>query len=126
VNAVKITARRRNEWAGEEVDRVLRSLPAPLRARTGELEIVLQPAPTRAQLRDGVDPDLMGLFEGEPFADEDQRLFPARLFLFLENIWDEAEGDAETFRREVRTTLLHELGHYLGLEESDLALRDLE
>jgi len=36
------------------------------------------------------------------------------------NIWREAEEDEDAYRREVRATLLHELGHYLGLEEIDL------
>jgi predicted Zn-dependent protease with MMP-like domain len=35
-------------------------------------------------------------------------------------------GDAATFREEVRRTYLHELGHYLGLDEDDLADRDLD
>ena len=33
--------------------------------------------------------------------------------------------DETTYRQEVRTTLLHELGHYLGLDEDDLDDRGL-
>jgi len=36
----------------------------------------------------------------------------------------EAEEDA--YREEVRITFLHELGHYLGLDEGDLSERGLE
>jgi predicted Zn-dependent protease with MMP-like domain len=32
----------------------------------------------------------------------------------------------DLFREEVATTLLHELGHYLGLDEGDLTDRGLE
>jgi predicted Zn-dependent protease with MMP-like domain len=46
--------------------------------------------------------------------------------LFLLNIWDEADHGEAAFRREVRITLLHELGHYLGLNEKELADRELE
>jgi predicted Zn-dependent protease with MMP-like domain len=49
--------------------------------------------------------------------------------LFLENLWlmiEEEGGDERDFRFEVRTTLLHELGHYLGLNEEDLEERGLE
>jgi predicted Zn-dependent protease with MMP-like domain len=35
-------------------------------------------------------------------------------------------GDEGYFRDEVRTTFLHELGHYLGLDEDELAVRGLE
>jgi predicted Zn-dependent protease with MMP-like domain len=50
---------------------------------------------------------------------------PSAIRLYIENLRDEAEDDPERFRREVRKTLLHELGHYLGLEEDDLEKRGL-
>ena len=46
--------------------------------------------------------------------------------LYLESLWDFAEGDAEIFRDEVRITYLHELGHYLGWGEDEVAARGLE
>ena len=51
---------------------------------------------------------------------------PPQIILFLENLWDFAEGDEEIFRDEVHTTFLHELGHYLGLDEDELTERGLE
>ena len=51
---------------------------------------------------------------------------PPQIILFLENLWDFAEGDESVFREEVATTLLHELGHYLGLDEDELTDRGLE
>jgi predicted Zn-dependent protease with MMP-like domain len=48
-----------------------------------------------------------------------------RITLFLDNIWDEAQADVQTFRDEVRATVLHELGHFLGLTEDELFDRDL-
>ena len=48
------------------------------------------------------------------------------LILFLENLWDSAGGDEGDFCQEVRTTFLHELGHYLGLGEDELDARGLE
>ena len=50
---------------------------------------------------------------------------PSAIRLFIENLRDEAEDDPERFRQEVRTTLLHELGHYLGLDEDELERRNL-
>jgi predicted Zn-dependent protease with MMP-like domain len=39
---------------------------------------------------------------------------------------DECEDAGTTFQEEVRRTYLHELGHYLGLDEEALAERDLD
>ena len=44
-----------------------------------------------------------------------------RIRLFLDNLWEDCDRDLETFRDEVRITLLHELGHYLGLDEDQVA-----
>ena len=72
--------------------------------------------------------DLLGLFEGGSLADPspDSASTLPRIRLFLDNLWDEAEGDMEVFREEVRITLLHELGHYLGLDEDQVAAMGLE
>ena len=51
---------------------------------------------------------------------------PPQIILFLENLWDFAEADEEVSGEEVHTTYLHELGHYLGLDEDDLFDRGLE
>ena len=48
------------------------------------------------------------------------------IWLFLENIWDYAGRDTAAYREEVRVTYVHELGHYLGLDEDDLEVRDLD
>jgi predicted Zn-dependent protease with MMP-like domain len=44
-----------------------------------------------------------------------------RIRLFLDNLWDDCNGDLQTYRDEVRITFLHELGHYLGLDEAQVA-----
>ena len=71
---------------------------------------------------DDLEPDLLGLFEGssrlDPQAETPDQLPHIRLF--LDNLWDFAERDPAVYRDEVRTTLLHELGHYLGLDEEDV------
>jgi len=35
-------------------------------------------------------------------------------------------AEEDSYREEVRITFLHELGHYLGLDEGDLFQRGLE
>jgi predicted Zn-dependent protease with MMP-like domain len=68
----------------------------------------------------------LGLFTGAEFVDEGNIPLPPQIILFLENLRDFAEGDEVIFREEVRTTFLHELGHYLGLDEGELTERGLE
>ena len=60
---------------------------------------------------------------GGSLADPEPETVPQlpRIRLFLDNLWEHAGRDRETFRDEVRVTLLHELGHYLGLDEDQVA-----
>jgi predicted Zn-dependent protease with MMP-like domain len=112
--------------ASDEVEATLRRLPAPLRERARNLPVTLERAPNAAMRADGIDADTLGLFVGPEFAAEEAVPMPPQIILFLENLWDFAEGDEDCFREEVATTLLHELGHYLGLDEDELTDRGLE
>jgi predicted Zn-dependent protease with MMP-like domain len=111
--------------AREEITETLASLPADLKQRATALPIACERVPSQAIIDDGFEPDILGLFVGHDFADEEHAVIPAQILLFLENIWEMVEGDDEEFRFEVRTTLMHELGHYLGLDEDDLDARGL-
>ena len=115
--------------AKQEVAALRRQLPPEMAARAREVPVVLPARPTKAMVReDGLDPDLLGLFVGPNCAEgvESGDPLPPEILLFVENLWDYAEGDEELFREEVRVTYFHELGHYLGLEEGDLEDRGLE
>ena len=112
--------------AQEEVRTTLDALPAQLRSQAAPLPVSYEPVPNEGILADDYDPDLLGLFIGPPLAEPEASPLPAQIILFIENIWDFAGEDEEIFREEVRTTYLHELGHYLGLDEIDLEERGLE
>lgn len=115
------------EAARGEVAETLESLPAEVRAVARPLPVVYERRPNRGLVEDGLDPDLLGLFVGDPRAEEGQgSILPAQILLFLENLWEFAEADWDLFLDEVQTTYLHELGHYLGLDEIDLEERGLE
>jgi predicted Zn-dependent protease with MMP-like domain len=109
-----------------EVEATLAELPAPLREPAQKLPVTLERRPNRALQADGIEFDTLGLFVGPEFAEEGRTPMPPQIILFLENLWDLAEGDEEVFREEIHTTVLHELGHYLGLDEDDLTARGLE
>ena len=114
--------------AREEVEATLAELPEPLRDRARALPVTFERRPNAAHRRDGIAPDTLGLFVGPEFAHEQTTTLPLppQIILFLYNLWDFAEADEEFFREEVHTTYLHELGHYLGLDEDDLFERGLE
>ncbi len=114
--------------AEEVIGATQRRLPAAVREPAGAVPVCFEPRPNAALLADGCEPDLLGLFVG-PAHDEEPGVpepLPPQILLFLENLWDFAGGDERTFRSEVRITYLHELGHYLGWDESDLEVRGLD
>ncbi|HYG34139.1 MAG TPA: metallopeptidase family protein [Clostridia bacterium] len=112
----------------EEVEGTLEELPGPLRERAQVLPVTFEPRPNAELCHDGIEPDTLGLFVGSDFADEETALvpLPPQIMLFLENLWEAADADEAIFREETRKTYLHELGHYLGLDEDDLFERGLE
>jgi predicted Zn-dependent protease with MMP-like domain len=111
-----------------QIEQTVASLPAPLRERAQALPVTFERRPNRLQRRDGIEPDTLGLFVGPDLAEGEDSLLPLppQIILFLENLWEQAERDEQSFKQEVRTTFLHELGHFLGLDEQGLIDRGLE
>ena len=124
-NEIDFAARVR--LAETEVRDILAALPPPLRVRAEKLPVSYPPCPTTELIRDGIEPDTLGLFIGPEFSGEFAIVAPvaAQVFLFINNLWHFADADPDIFQEEVRTTFLHELGHYLGLDEDDLFDRGL-
>jgi predicted Zn-dependent protease with MMP-like domain len=112
--------------ASGEIETTLAALPKPLRERAKKLPVTFERVPNAGLQADGIEPDTLGLFTGPEFADEGNVPMPPQIILFLENLWDLADGEEKFFREEVQTTFLHELGHYLGLDEDELTERGLE
>lgn len=103
--------------ASRVVAQTLASLPAEIRREAAQCSIELC---DRADcLDESLDEDLLGLFEGHARGDPEPQSpdeLP-RIRLFLDNLWAFSEANVPLYREEVRTTLLHELAHYLGLDE---------
>ena len=109
-----------------EVEKTLAALPKPLREHAEKLPVIFERQPNAELQADGIESDTLGLFTGAEFVEENDVSLPPQIILYLQNIWDVAETDEKRFREEVRTTFLHELGHYLGMDENDLIERGLE
>ena len=102
--------------------RTLKRLPSDLREAAERCRIEMECMAEVMDAEDGLDDGLLGLFEGnsrfEPEPESADEL--PRIRLFLDNLWDFSDGELRAFREEVRITLLHELGHYLGLDEEQV------
>lgn len=114
-------------------------IPAELKSHFDKIQILIDDEPSTevlAELKDtdlADDPDLLcGLHLGVPITEQSATfpaLFPARVFLFRWALQDlvEFDGTREAhlrLREEVAVTLLHEIGHFFGLEEADLERLD--
>ncbi len=123
-----MTHAQRQALAAEEVAHTLAELPPELRQHAQRIPVLYHDRPTDDILGDEFEPDILGLFVGPPHGDAtgDRNDLPSQILLFLGNLWEFAEGDHETFLDEVHITYLHELGHYFGWDEEDLAARDLD
>ena len=67
------------------------------------------------------DPDLYGLFEGIPLTEggPDAGDLPNRIAIYRLPLESDFT-DEDELRDEIRITVLHELGHYFGLDEERL------
>ena len=112
---------------GEVVRRVIAELPPDLRTLAERIPVFCEWEMAAHWLEEGVADDSMGLFSGpalnEP-TDPDCLESPSITF-FLAELWDYCGEDLPTFDEEVRITYIHEFGHYLGLDESELESRGL-
>jgi predicted Zn-dependent protease with MMP-like domain len=120
---MRVTPERFEQLAFEEAEAVLAKLPPDLRA---EAETVI------LQVEDEADPTLggerrmlLGLYEGVPLVDrhaDSVLLQPDRITLYRLALQSVARTEVE-LRRQIRRTLIHELAHFFGRDEDELAAR---
>lgn len=100
------------------VEQALERLPEQFRKKLTNVAIIVEYLPPRELERDDL---LLGLFHGVPFTERStfSATPPDRIFLYQKNIETVCSTDEE-IRRQIRDTLLHEVGHYFGLSEDEL------
>jgi predicted Zn-dependent protease with MMP-like domain len=113
-------------WADEELKALLKVLPPDIQQAADLVSISLEEKPGLGVGDDQLDGDELGLFEGPSASDEAGPEELPRIRLFLTNLWQWTGEEEHDYRDEVGTTFLHELGHYLGWDEEDIAQRGLE
>ena len=102
-------------------------LPESIRVSLSNLDILVEdaPGPESEGAIDTHDHErgdtLLGLYVGVPLVERyaADPMMPDCIYIYRRPILSMCETHDEVVR-EVRTTLLHEIGHYLGLSEADL------
>jgi predicted Zn-dependent protease with MMP-like domain len=111
----------------ERIERAAREtidgLPDEFGERLRSVPILLEPRPSRSLVEGGFDPRAYGLFEG-PEHGRDDVPAPTRIVLFTANLL--ANFPPDELEDQVETTVLHEVGHYFGLDEDDMQRLGLE
>lgn len=120
-----VPTRLSREEFDKQVRLAARALPKQFRKSLDRVAVLVQELPEE-ELREGaadvVSPDLLGLFDGVPLPETGEDgavLRPNRIYLFQRNLERMAATRAE-LEEQIRVTLYHELGHYLGFEEEDM------
>ncbi len=109
----------------ELVERAIASLPKPFSDALEEVRIGIRDRPSKRELKSlGLRESdlLLGLYHGRPRTErsvEDNGRFPDVIYIFQEDVEDASDSEAELVEQ-VRTTVLHELGHHFGMDEDDL------
>jgi len=128
-----VPARLSREAFDAEVHEAAMLLPQQFRDSLERVSVIVQDLPDITLAADVADdgvvisPDMLGLFDGVPLPDEQQGDVsrPATIYLFQRNLERMANGRGD-LTKQIRITLWHELGHYLGFEEDDMDRMGLE
>jgi predicted Zn-dependent protease with MMP-like domain len=108
------------------VAQVMDDLPEPFLSHLRNVEVVVEEEPAPGLLRDlGLHPKhdaLFGLYEGTPIderAESGVLELPDKITIFYGPLIREFRGE-KRLRREIRKTVIHEVGHFFGLEDDEL------
>ena len=106
------------------VEEALLDIPQEFKETLKNIAIVIEDEPDTEQrksvhLRSHMS--LFGLFQGVPLTKRANALlaFPDKITIFKNPI-ERALTTEEQIKEQIRQTVLHEIGHYLGLSEKDL------
>ncbi len=107
------------------VSQAITSLPPLVMDRLTNVEVVVKDQPTHEELAvAGIDPTetLFGLYSGIPLTKRSSSygmVLPDKITLYQRSI-EEGCRTKQEIQEQIRTTLLHEIGHHFGLSEDEL------
>ena len=106
------------------VEQAIGELPEDFRTRLENVVVIVEDRPSR-ELLDGIEIPpgevLFGLYEGTPLTERgfNTPLQPDRIWIFQGPIEEECESDEEIMD-EIKTTIVHEVAHFFGLDDKYL------
>ncbi len=103
----------------------LDQIPEPFRSKLEGVPVVLEARPSVGHVETGFDPRAVGMFEGSENGNNGVADRPTRIVVFYANLIATCVDDAE-IEAQVEITLLHEIGHFFGLDEDGVAALGLE
>jgi predicted Zn-dependent protease with MMP-like domain len=107
------------------VERALAEVPDEFAEVLEEVPVDVRDQPTADQLRRvGIKRNglLLGLYQGRPRTERsvmDSGTMPDVIYIFQQPIEEVCQNE-EQLIQQVRTTVLHEIGHHFGMTEQDL------
>ena len=107
------------------VRRSLRDVPPPFREHLEGIDIVVKRRPSAGDLEDaGLRPDesMYGFYRGIPLTERDSGynlVAPDVIDIYQEPLEEDFE-DVGELMKEIRATVLHELGHFFGIDDDRL------
>lgn len=114
------------------LENALASLPEKLRGHLSNVAVTVDDLPSDEELQASsppLSPGILGLFRGAPYGQKASMdpwsHFPSSIVLFQRNL-ERAARTRDELLEQIRITLVHEVGHYLGLSEDELYERGLE
>jgi len=122
--------RMRREDLERDLEGVLHELPPAIAAVLRDVPIMIEDLPSKEMLAgpEPLAPDILGLFAGAARPETsvfDPTTGPTAVYLFQRNL-ERIAASRDDLLEEARITLVHEIGHYLGLDEDELADRGLD
>ncbi len=104
-------------------ERVLEELPPGILKHLANVPVIAADYPAIELVAEGSDPRMLGFFSGVPFPEHSNVGGDSPhlecIFLYQRNIERYARSREETLD-EIRTTVLHETGHFFALDEEEL------
>ena len=107
------------------VRRALRDVPAPFKEHLRQVDIVVKRRPGRDDLAEAglsADESMYGFYRGVPLTERDSGyniVAPDVIHIYQEPLEEDFPDETELIG-EIRTTVLHELGHFFGIDDDRL------
>lgn len=113
----------------KSVDQALKDLPPRVRGELKNIQILIQDRPGAEAGAVSRKAQLLGLYVGEPLTEQsaiEPPTFPSQIFIYRLPLLKKCGEDAEWLMEEIQLTVLHEVGHHLGMNDEEMEFMEPE